>query len=79
MDSRLVVGIGNIYAAESLHVAGISPLRRANRISRARYRLLAAGHSLDAVGVDRCRRQQCARLRAQRWRCRLFPAFLRRL
>ena len=42
MDSRLVVGIGNIYAAESLHVAGIAPRRTANRISRARYHLLAA-------------------------------------
>ncbi len=41
MDSRLVVGIGNIYAAESLHRAGVSPLRRGDRISRLRYRLLA--------------------------------------
>lgn len=37
MDSHLVVGIGNIYAAESLFHAGISPLRAANRISRERY------------------------------------------
>jgi formamidopyrimidine-DNA glycosylase len=43
MDSHLVVGIGNIYAAESLFRAGISPLRAANRISRERYgRLVAA-------------------------------------
>lgn len=41
MDSHLVVGIGNIYASESLFRAGISPLRAANRISRARYALLA--------------------------------------
>lgn len=40
MDSHLVVGIGNIYASESLFRAGISPLRAANRISRARYGLL---------------------------------------
>ena len=40
MDSHLVVGIGNIYAAESLFLAGISPLRAANRISRERYRRL---------------------------------------
>ena len=32
MDSHLVVGIGNIYASESLFRAGISPLRAANRI-----------------------------------------------
>jgi formamidopyrimidine-DNA glycosylase len=41
MDSHLVVGIGNIYAAESLFHAGISPLRAANRISRERYEKLA--------------------------------------
>ena len=40
MDSHLIVGIGNIYASESLFHAGISPLRAANRISRARYRIL---------------------------------------
>ena len=40
MDGHLVVGIGNIYAAESLVRAGISPLRAANRISRERYRRL---------------------------------------
>ena len=43
MDSHLVVGIGNIYAAESLFRAGISPLGAANRISREPYgRLVAA-------------------------------------
>jgi formamidopyrimidine-DNA glycosylase len=40
MDSHLVVGIGNIYASESLFRAGISPVRAANRISRERYGLL---------------------------------------
>jgi formamidopyrimidine-DNA glycosylase len=37
MDGHLVVGIGNIYASESLFRAGISPLRAAGRISRPRY------------------------------------------
>ncbi|WP_202845405.1 bifunctional DNA-formamidopyrimidine glycosylase/DNA-(apurinic or apyrimidinic site) lyase [Luteimonas saliphila] len=41
MDQRIVVGVGNIYAAEALHAAGISPLRAAGRVSRERYRLLA--------------------------------------
>jgi formamidopyrimidine-DNA glycosylase len=41
MDSHLVVGIGNIYASESLFRAGISPLRAANRISSERYGVLA--------------------------------------
>ena len=42
MDSHLVVGIGNIYASESLFLAGISPLLPAHRISRERYGVLVA-------------------------------------
>ncbi len=40
MDSRTVVGVGNIYASESLYKAGIHPLRAAGRISRQRYERL---------------------------------------
>lgn len=36
MDSHLLVGVGNIYASESLFRAGISPLRAANRIASGR-------------------------------------------
>ena len=42
MDSRIVVGVGNIYASESLHLAGIHPHRPAGRIAAARYERLAA-------------------------------------
>ncbi len=41
MDSHMVVGIGNIYAAESLFLSGISPLRSAQKISAARCQRLA--------------------------------------
>lgn len=41
MDSHLLVGVGNIYASESLHRAGISPLRAAAAISRRRCDQLA--------------------------------------
>jgi formamidopyrimidine-DNA glycosylase len=37
MDQAVVVGVGNIYAAEALFIAGISPLRAAGKVSRARY------------------------------------------
>ncbi|MGD8526862.1 MAG: bifunctional DNA-formamidopyrimidine glycosylase/DNA-(apurinic or apyrimidinic site) lyase, partial [Thioalkalispiraceae bacterium] len=33
MDSKVVVGVGNIYASESLFYAGINPNRAAGRIS----------------------------------------------
>lgn len=36
MDSRVVVGVGNIYANESLFRAGIRPTTRARRLSLAR-------------------------------------------
>ena len=66
MDGRIVVGVGNIYASESLHLAGINPLRKCSRISLDRYNHLAeivknvlqlaiqrGGTTLqDFVGVD---------------------------
>ena len=42
MDQRIVVGVGNIYAAEALFAAGMSPLRAAGKVSRERYADLAA-------------------------------------
>lgn len=41
MDGRLVVGVGNIYATESLWRAGVHPARSVARISRARWDALA--------------------------------------
>ena len=42
MNAAVVVGVGNIYASESLFRAGIHPKRRADRVSRQRMGLLAA-------------------------------------
>lgn len=54
MDSHVVVGVGNIYAAESLFRAGIHPLRAAGRVSAARYDLLAAAiKSILAYAIER--------------------------
>ena len=41
MDAKVVVGVGNIYAAESLFMSKISPLRPANQVSDAEYAVLA--------------------------------------
>lgn len=41
MDASVVVGVGNIYASESLFRAGIHPHRAANRVAAARYDRLA--------------------------------------
>ena len=54
MDQRIVVGVGNIYAAESLFRAGISPLRAAGRVSRERYDALArAAKDILAYAITR--------------------------
>ena len=41
MDGSIIVGVGNIYAAEALHRAGIHPRRSVARISEARWETLA--------------------------------------
>lgn len=41
MDSRIVVGVGNIYASEALFEAGITPARQAGKTTRPRYDRLA--------------------------------------
>ncbi|HTL14815.1 MAG TPA: bifunctional DNA-formamidopyrimidine glycosylase/DNA-(apurinic or apyrimidinic site) lyase [Thermomonas sp.] len=57
MDQSVVVGVGNIYAAEALFMAGISPLRAAGRVSRERYAALAdavkaiLGHAIARGGT----------------------------
>ncbi|MEN8108250.1 MAG: bifunctional DNA-formamidopyrimidine glycosylase/DNA-(apurinic or apyrimidinic site) lyase [Pseudomonadota bacterium] len=40
MNSRVVVGVGNIYASEALYMAGIRPSRAAGRVSLKKYDLL---------------------------------------
>ncbi|MBK7251303.1 MAG: bifunctional DNA-formamidopyrimidine glycosylase/DNA-(apurinic or apyrimidinic site) lyase [Gammaproteobacteria bacterium] len=47
MNSRLVVGVGNIYASEALYRAGIRPTRTAGRLTRPELERLA--HAVRAV------------------------------
>ncbi len=41
MDQKIITGVGNIYACESLFHAGIHPTRICSRISKTRYQKLA--------------------------------------
>ena len=47
MNSKVVVGVGNIYANEALFMSGIRPSRLAGSISKKRFYRLA--HSVKAV------------------------------
>ena len=51
MDGRRIVGVGNIYASESLFRAGIDPRQRANRVTRQKGEKLVAAikHTLRAA------------------------------
>ena len=42
IDGKVVVGVGNIYANESLFMAGIRPTTAAGKVSKARYEKLVA-------------------------------------
>src|SRR4249919_35079 len=54
MDQKIVVGVGNIYVAEALFEAGISPLREAGKVSRERYHALAeAVKRILAYAIER--------------------------
>lgn len=60
LDQRVVAGIGNIYASEALHLAGLSPRRRAGSIAtrsgeprESAVRLAAAIKKVLAAAVQR--------------------------
>jgi formamidopyrimidine-DNA glycosylase len=69
LDQRVVAGLGNIYASEALHVAGLSPKRRASTIAtpggapRERAaRLTAAVKRVLTQAIDRAARPTAYRL-----------------
>jgi formamidopyrimidine-DNA glycosylase len=60
LDQRIVAGLGNIYASEALHRAGLSPLRRASTIATptgwprpAAHRLVTAIKRVLTEAIDR--------------------------
>lgn len=40
MDAKIIVGVGNIYACESLYLARLSPFKKAQKISRSDMKVL---------------------------------------
>jgi formamidopyrimidine-DNA glycosylase len=72
LDQRVVAGLGNIYAVEALHLAGLSPQRRASTIATpsgapkpAALRLAAA---IKQVLEEAVARQSKGRYRSGRFR-----------
>ncbi len=53
LDQRRIAGIGNIYADEALHRAGVHPLRPAGSLTLAQWRALKDGIEASlAAGID---------------------------
>ena len=71
LDQRVVAGLGNIYASEALHRAGLSPLRRSSTLATAAGRPAPAAVRL-AAAIKTVLRQAIARrehpYRASRFR-----------
>ena len=55
LEQSFIAGIGNIYAAEALFLAGISPLRKANTLSRDEARRLFDNIRVVLKKAIRCR------------------------
>ena len=52
LDQRAVAGIGNLYASEILHVAGVHPARRCDKITRAQWQAIAdATHAVLETAI----------------------------
>ena len=53
MDSKVVVGVGNIYASEALFMAGIRPSRPAGKVKRVEFeRLVEAIQRVLAASIE---------------------------
>jgi formamidopyrimidine-DNA glycosylase len=52
LDQRAVAGIGNLYASEILHVAGVHPALRCDKITRTQWRAIAdATHAVLETAI----------------------------
>ena len=73
MNSRLVVGVGNIYASEALFRARVRPRRQARSLTPRRVREARARHQGHARDGGEGRRHDAARLRRRRRQPGLLP------
>jgi formamidopyrimidine-DNA glycosylase len=52
LDQRTVAGIGNLYASEILHVAGVHPARPCHKITRGQWQAIAdATHAVLEAAI----------------------------
>lgn len=74
LDQSVVAGLGNIYAAEALHAAALSPLRAAGSIATATGEPREAAHRL-AAAIKEVLTRAIARLTSKRYRSAAFAVY----
>ncbi len=74
LDQRVVAGLGNIYASEALHIAGLSPRRRASTIATPSGAPRDAAHRLVAA-IKRVLEEAIARQSAPVYRDERFLVY----
>ena len=74
LDQRAVAGLGNIYAVEALHRAGLSPLRQASTIATPAGRARPAAERLSAA-IKEVLQEAVARKRGRRYRGHRFRVY----
>jgi len=75
LDQRVVAGLGNIYASEALHLAGLSPLRRSSTLTTRTGRPTQGAVRL-AAAIKTVLREAIAR-KAQPYRAGRFRVYER--
>jgi formamidopyrimidine-DNA glycosylase len=76
LDQRVVAGLGNIYASEALHVAGISPIRRASILATRTGAPRDAAHRL-ATAIKQVLEKAITRQTAKNYRDDRFLVYER--
>lgn len=74
LDQRVVSGLGNIYVSEALHLAGLSPRRRASTIATPGGAPREAAHRL-AAAIKQVLEEAIARASGTRYRSSRFRVY----
>jgi formamidopyrimidine-DNA glycosylase len=74
LDQRVVAGLGNIYASEALHVAGLSPHRQASTIATPSGLPRPAAHRL-AAAIKKVLEDAIARAARREYRASRFRVY----
>jgi formamidopyrimidine-DNA glycosylase len=74
LDQRVVSGLGNIYVSEALHLAGLSPHRRASTIATPGGLPREAAHRLSAA-IKQVLEEAIARASGTRYRSSRFRVY----